>query len=115
MADETLEQTLLDPTRFSIVSLLAATTWAEFGFVRDAVGLTDSALSKQITTLTRLEFVEVDKGYVGKRPRTWLNLSDTGRSALRRHIAALQQIAARATDAGAAYGSDIATQRPRPA
>jgi hypothetical protein len=34
------------PTRLSIVSLLAATTWAEFGFVRDSLRLSDSALSK---------------------------------------------------------------------
>ena len=103
MATEGLEQALLDPTRFSIVSLLAATDWAEFGFVRDTVGLSDSALSKQVTTLAKLEFVEVDKGYVGKRPRTWLRLSATGRSALGRHVAALQQIAATVTVRGAAH------------
>ncbi|MEV6930283.1 transcriptional regulator [Dactylosporangium sp. NPDC051485] len=107
MATEGLAQTLLDPTRFSIVSLLAATDWAEFGFVRDTVGLSDSALSKQVTTLTRLEFVEVDKGYVGKRPRTWLRLSATGRSALGRHVAALQQIAAAATEHGAAHRTEM--------
>jgi hypothetical protein len=41
------DQALLDPTRFSIVSLLAAAHWAEFGFVRDCLGVSDSALSKQ--------------------------------------------------------------------
>jgi DNA-binding transcriptional ArsR family regulator len=103
MATEGLAQALLDPTRFSIVSLLAATDWAEFGFVRDAVGLSDSALSKQVTTLTRLELVEVDKGYVGKRPRTWLRLSATGRATLAAHVAALQEIAAAATAHGTAH------------
>ncbi|GAB3842406.1 hypothetical protein GCM10027610_053140 [Dactylosporangium cerinum] len=103
MATEGLQQTLLDPTRFSIVSLLAATDWAEFGFVRDTVGLSDSALSKQVATLANLEFVEVVKGYVGKRPRTWIRLSTTGRSALGRHITALQHIAATAAEHGIAH------------
>ena len=98
-----VETALLDPTRFSIVSLLAAARWAEFGFVRDAVGLSDSALSKQVTTLGKLDFVDVDKGYVGKRPRTWLRLNDTGRAALARHVAALQQIAEHATSLGGAH------------
>ncbi|MFG1918848.1 transcriptional regulator [Micromonospora sp. NPDC048898] len=40
-------------------------------------------------------YVEVRKGYVGKRPRTWINLSPTGRAALSAHIAALQEIATR--------------------
>jgi DNA-binding MarR family transcriptional regulator len=98
-----LEEALLDPTRFSIMSVLAATRWAEFGFVRDTVRLTDSALSKQVTTLGKLDYVDVKKGYVGKRPRTWLSINGTGRAALARHVAALQQIAAHATEHGGAY------------
>ena len=39
------------PTRLSIVALLAAAEWADFTFVRDNLGLTDSALSKQVSTL----------------------------------------------------------------
>jgi len=95
-----LEPALLDPTRFSIVALLAPAQWTEFGFVRDALAITDSALSKQLTTLGKLGYVDVDKGYVGKRPRTWLWLNDQGRAALRRHIGALEQIARQAAAHG---------------
>jgi Winged helix DNA-binding domain len=102
----TLDQALLDPTRFFIVSLLAATQWAEFGYVRDTLEISDSALSKQVTTLGKLAYVDVDKGYVGKRPRTWLRLSAAGKTALHGHIAALEQIARHAT----AHGE---THRPR--
>jgi DNA-binding MarR family transcriptional regulator len=101
-----LDQLLLDPTRLAIVSLLVAAEWAEFGFVRDSVKLTDSALSKQVTTLSRNDYVEVRKGYVGKRPRTWLNLSDTGRDALAEHISALQAIAEKARSDGARHPRD---------
>lgn len=96
-----LDQLLLDPTRLAIVALLAAAEWAEFGFVRDSVRLSDSALSKQVTTLSRNDYVAVRKGYVGKRPRTWLNLTDTGRDHLAGHIAALQAIAEKARSDGA--------------
>jgi DNA-binding MarR family transcriptional regulator len=96
-----LDQLLLDPTRLAIVALLAAADWAEFAFVRDSVRLSDSALSKQVTTLSKSDYVEVRKGYVGKRPRTWLNLTGTGRDTLAEHIAALQAIADRARSGGA--------------
>ncbi|WP_330276655.1 transcriptional regulator [Lentzea sp. NBC_00516] len=96
-----IDQLLLDPTRLAIVSLLTAAEWAEFGFVRDSVRLSDSALSKQVTTLSRSEYVEVRKGYVNKRPRTWLNLTDSGRAALSEHISALQAIAEKARVHGA--------------
>ncbi|WP_326834889.1 transcriptional regulator [Amycolatopsis rhabdoformis] len=100
------DQLLLDPTRLAIVSLLAAAEWAEFGFVRDSVKLTDSALSKQVTTLSKNDYVEVRKGYVGKRPRTWLNLTATGRAILAAHIAALQAIAEHARADGARHAGE---------
>lgn len=100
MARAELDTTLLDPTRLSIVSLLASTRHAEFGWVRDQVGLSDSALSKQITSLGKRGYVEARKGYVGKRPRTWLNLNDAGRSALEGHVAALQGIVESSRQAG---------------
>jgi DNA-binding transcriptional ArsR family regulator len=97
-----LEQLLLDPTRLTIVSLVSATTWCEFAFVRDHARLSDSALSKQLTTLGNAELVEIRKGYVGKRPRTWVRATAAGRERLRAHLAALQQIADRAEQAAAA-------------
>ena len=66
---------------------------AEFAVVRDAVEVSDSVLSKHVATLERARLVAVRKGYVGKRPRTWLTLSREGRHALRDHLAALRDIA----------------------
>jgi len=84
------------PTRLAIVSLLAAADWAEFKYVRDAVKLSDSALSKQVTTLEEAGYVEVRKGFVGKRPRTTVRLSPAGRAAFAGHVAALQAIVSQA-------------------
>jgi DNA-binding transcriptional ArsR family regulator len=83
------------PTRLAIVSLLAAAEWADFKFIRDEVGLSDSALSKQLTTLEEAGYLEIRKGFVGKRPRTSARLSSGGRAAFEMHVAALQQIVAR--------------------
>ncbi|MQA80414.1 MAG: helix-turn-helix domain-containing protein [Streptosporangiales bacterium] len=83
------------PTRLSIVALLAATESAEFKFIRDSVGLSDSALSKQLTTLEEAGYVEIRKGFVGKRPRTTARLNSVGRAAFEQHVAALQEIVAR--------------------
>jgi DNA-binding transcriptional ArsR family regulator len=84
------------PTRLAIVSLLAASEWADFKFIRDELELSDSALSKQLTTLVDAGYVEINKGFVGKRPRTSARLSRAGRGAFDQHVAALQEIVARA-------------------
>lgn len=84
------------PTRLSIVALLAATDWAEFKYIRDELGMSDSALSKQLTILESAGYIEIRKGFVGKRPRTTTQLTRTGRDAFVRHVAALQEIVAQA-------------------
>jgi DNA-binding MarR family transcriptional regulator len=101
-----IDPLLLDPTRLSIVALLAGTQWAEFGWVRDSVGLSDSALSKQITNLSNTGYVEVRKGYVGKRPRTWLSLTESGHQALRTHVAALHTIVEQSQQTGSTHRPD---------
>ncbi|MDP3949354.1 transcriptional regulator [Microbacterium sp.] len=87
-----LEQQLLHAVRFSIVATLAASDTAEFGFVRDTIEVSDSMLSKQVALLENAGYVAVQKGYVGKRPRTWLRLTSNGRAAFSRHLDALRAI-----------------------
>lgn len=91
-----LDPLLADPTRLSIVGLLAAADSAEFRFVRDRVGLSDSALSKQAATLAAHGYLIVQKGRAGARARTWYTLSADGRRRLAEHVAALQLIASAA-------------------
>jgi len=88
-----LDDLLAHPVRFSIAALLFAASKVEFSFVRDHVEVTDSMLSKQVSLLEQAGYVKVDKGFVGKRGRTWLSLTREGRRAFERHVAALREIA----------------------
>jgi DNA-binding HxlR family transcriptional regulator len=88
-----LNETIHAPIRFSIVATLAGVDLAEFSFVRDTVEVSDSVLSKQVATLESAGIVKVKKGYVGKRPRTWLSLTKCGRQTFQDHTAALREIA----------------------
>jgi DNA-binding MarR family transcriptional regulator len=88
-----LDDLLGHPVRFSITALLAAASKVEFSFVRDHVEVTDSMLSKQVSLLEQAGYVKVDKGFVGKRGRTWLSLTREGRGAFERHMTALKEIA----------------------
>jgi DNA-binding transcriptional ArsR family regulator len=92
MTEPQFDELIHSPTRLSIVSLLAASDWAEFKFIRDSVGLSDSALSKQLALLEEAGYVQIRKAFVGKRPRTWARLGNTGRRAFEGHVARLQEI-----------------------
>jgi DNA-binding HxlR family transcriptional regulator len=93
------------PTRLSLVAFLAATGWTDFAVLRDSVGLSDSALSKQLTTLADAGYIEIRKAFIGKRPRTSARLTPRGHNAFERHVLALQDIVARA-------GKSVTPTRP---
>jgi DNA-binding MarR family transcriptional regulator len=83
-------------TRLSIVSLLAAADWVEFAFVRDELGLSDSALSKQLSTLEEAGYIAVERPVSERRRRVRARLTPRGRAAFDGHVAALRDILARA-------------------
>lgn len=88
-----LDDLLGHPVRFSIVAMLAAASKVEFSFVRDQLEVSDSMLSKQVSALEQAGYVKVDKGFIGKRARTWLSITRAGRNTFERHMAALRSIA----------------------
>ena len=84
---------LIHPTtRLSIMALLAAADRVEFAFLRDQVGLSDSALSKQLSTLEAAGYVAIERPVSERRRRVQARLTTTGREAFRGHVAALQEI-----------------------
>ena len=89
-----LDEYLSLPIRLSIAAALARVDDAEFGAVREAIEASDPVLSKQAGILEQAGYISIRKGYVGRRPRTWLSLTDAGREALNRHLAALHALIA---------------------
>ena len=83
------------PVRLSLVSLLAPAAHAEFSYLREATGLSDSALSKQLATLQEAGYVEVRR--TGRRATA--RLTEDGRRALAEHAQALRALLGEALDA----------------
>ena len=88
-----LDDLLQNPVRFSIVAALDRAGTLGFGEVRDAVEITDSALSKQVSSLESAGYISVGKSFAGKMPRTSLTLTRQGRVAWTAHLATLREIA----------------------
>jgi DNA-binding MarR family transcriptional regulator len=80
------------PPRLQICGLLAAVDTMEFAAVRDAVGVSDSVLSKHVKQLEEAGYVEVRKATVASRQRTSLALTRAGREAFTAHVAELRRI-----------------------
>ena len=80
------------PPRLQVCGLLAAVDTMEFAAVRDAVGVSDSVLSKHVKQLEDAGYVRIGKATVASRVRTSLSLTRAGRAAFDAHVAELRRI-----------------------
>ena len=80
------------PPRLQICGLLAAVDTMDFAAVRNAVGVSDSVLSKHVKQLEEAGYVKVGKATIASRQRTSLSLTKDGRAAFAAHVAELRRI-----------------------
>jgi DNA-binding MarR family transcriptional regulator len=80
------------PARLQVVTTLSAVSEAEFATLREALGVSDSVLSKHISALAEAGYVRSRKGVQAGRRTTWIALTSAGREALRSHVAALRRL-----------------------
>lgn len=97
MSAARFDETIHPSTRLAIVSLLAASDWVEFGFIRDDLQLSDSALSKQLGTLEDAGYLALERVTHQRRRRVRARLTRAGRAAFDGHVAALREMLERAS------------------
>ncbi|MFC4048693.1 MULTISPECIES: winged helix-turn-helix domain-containing protein [Actinomadura] len=90
-----LNDTVHHRSRLGILAVLREVDRAEFGYLRDALSLSDGNLSRHLRTLEEAGYIEIHKGYHGRRPRTWVTLTGAGAKELDLEIAALRALVAR--------------------
>ncbi|MFF0545021.1 transcriptional regulator [Nocardia thailandica] len=105
MSEARFDELIHPSTRLTLVATLAAVDWAEFAFLKERVGLSDSALSKQLATLEEAGYVRTERRLSGTRHKLRAGLTARGRTAFDGHIAALREIVA-AAGAPAVPGAD---------
>jgi len=82
-------------TRLGILAVASEGGRVTFGFLQDALGLSDGNLSRHVSTLQEAGLLKVEKGYEGKRPRTWVHITKAGNKALSHEIAQLKNLIGR--------------------
>jgi len=73
------------PPRLMILAYLAAVDSADFIFLMNQVELTRGNLSSHLKTLEEAGYIDVQKEFVEKVPRTLIRLTDNGRDAIQNY------------------------------
>ncbi len=76
-----IDRFIHEPARLVILALLAVVESADFTFVLGQTGLSRGNLSVQMSKLEEAGYVTVEKKFIGKMPRTLLQITPTGREA----------------------------------
>lgn len=77
--------------RLAVMSILLGVESADFVYLRTETGATAGNLSVQLDKLQRAGYIEIEKGFQGKMPRTVCSMTETGREAMREYVETLQE------------------------
>lgn len=89
---EKIDAAVHAPARLMILAYLAAVITADFTFLLNQTGLTRGNLATHISRLEEEGYVEVNKEFVDRIPRTLYTLTDSGRGAIERYRENMRQI-----------------------
>jgi DNA-binding MarR family transcriptional regulator len=89
-----LDDVVHQRVRLGILTIAHTARRVEFGFLRTQLELTGGNLSQHLGVLEAAGLVQVEKGYAGRRGRTWITLTAAGDTALAEEIRRLKLLIA---------------------
>ena len=90
-----IDKLIHQPVRLRIMAALVALepdAHVDFTYLRDLLALTDGNLGAHLIKLEEAGYLDVEKTFIKRKPRTYIAATDIGRAAFKRHVAALQEI-----------------------
>lgn len=85
-----LDPLLHSELRLAIMSLLMELEEADFSYIKEKTEATSGNLSIQSEKLAEAGYIEIEKGFSGKKPRTIYRITAHGIEAFREYVDALK-------------------------
>jgi DNA-binding MarR family transcriptional regulator len=87
-----LDEVVHQRVRLGILAVARQARQVEFTYLRTELDLTPGNLSQHLGVLENAGLIAIEKGYEGKRPRTWIQLTKAGKKALHNEITTLKTL-----------------------
>lgn len=87
-----LDPLLHSELRLAVMSILMNVEEADFVYLKEKTSSTAGNLSVQLDKLSSAGYIAVEKGFVGKKPRTVCRVTDTGRKAFEEYVKDLRKL-----------------------
>jgi DNA-binding MarR family transcriptional regulator len=78
--------------RLGIMSILMVNDSIDFLTLKEMLQVTDGNIASHITALEKLQYIEIKKQFIGKKPNTSYLVTNAGRKAFTEHLDALEKL-----------------------
>lgn len=85
-----LDPLLHSQLRLAVMSILLSVEEADFVYLKEKTKATAGNLSVQLDKLNEAGYIEIEKGFSGKKPRTVCQMTPVGRRAFETYVEALK-------------------------
>ncbi len=78
--------------RLGIMSILMVNNDVDFNSIKETLNLTDGNLASHLKALEGINYIVMQKEFVGRKPRTSYSATESGRKAFKLHLNALEKL-----------------------
>jgi DNA-binding MarR family transcriptional regulator len=78
--------------RLGIMSILLVNDSVDFNTLKEMLQVTDGNIASHITALEKLNYIEIRKQFIGKKPNTSYAVTSSGKKAFADHLDALERL-----------------------
>jgi DNA-binding MarR family transcriptional regulator len=78
--------------RLGIMSILLVNESVDFNTLKVLLQITDGNIASHITALEKLNYIEIRKQFIGKKPNTSYAVTSSGKKAFAEHLDALEKL-----------------------
>lgn len=76
--------------KLGIMSVLAVSDKVEYTTLKSTLQLTDGNLASHLSALEKMQYITVQKQFVGRKPNTTYSITEKGKDAFCSHLDALE-------------------------
>jgi len=89
---EKLDKAFNNRIRLGIMSALAVNDFLDFKALKSLLEVTDGNLASHSSALEKLDYIQVEKSFIGRKPNTKYIITPIGKKAFNQHLAGLSEI-----------------------
>lgn len=83
--------------RLGIMSILMVNDFVDFGTLKEQLQITDGNMASHLSALEKLQYIDVKKQFIGKRPNTSYAATPVGKKAFIEHLSGLEKLIRQST------------------